>query len=206
MVRTNKQVWRKKWNDRREPVNAFARTVLRRLGDGRGRTLLDVGCGIGRDSVFFATNGYRVTATDFSESGIAALEAGKQRRGLNMRTMLHDTSKRFPFPDGSFDIIYAHLSLHYFDDRSTRKVFAEMHRLLRKGGMFFVKCKSTDDAYYGKGDRVGPDTFRHGHVRHFFTKNYMTSVLQDFDILSLRRSSSFFHGKTSGFVAAIAKK
>ena len=199
-------MWRKKWESRTEPVNLFAKSLIRRLGKGRGRTVLDVGCGNGVDSLYFAARGYRVTATDFSESGIEALDRLAREKKLKIVSKLHDTSKKFPLKDGSFDIVYAHLALHYFDDATTRKVFAEMRRLLRKGGLLFVKCKSTKDCLYGKGERIGPDIFREGHVRHFFTPEYMKEMLGGFTILSLRTSSSAYHGKTSAFVSAVARK
>ena len=167
--------------------------------------LLDVGCGNGVDSLFFAKQGYAVTATDFSESGIAALHASAETDGLFLRTHLHDTAKKFPFDHGTFDVIYAHLALHYFDDATTQKVFAEMRRLLKKGGLFFVKCKSTKDCQYGKGEQIGPDMFRDGHIRHFFTPAYLRSLLAQYTILSERSSSARYHGKTSAFVQAIAR-
>lgn len=206
MTQTNEQVWRKKWEGRHEPVNACAKALVRRLGAGKGRRLLDVGCGNGADSLYFASQGFDVVATDFSESGIAALKRGTGQRDFSVQAMLHDTSKKFPFADGSFDVIYAHLSLHYFDDKTTRTVFAEMRRLLRKGGLFFVQCKSVDDDYYGEGEKIGPDTFRHGHLRHFFTKEYMAAMLENFTVLSLRRSTAAFHGKRSAFIQAVAKR
>lgn len=206
MKPTNRAVWRKKWEGRREPVNGFAQGLVRRLGKGRGRTLLDVGCGNGVDSLYFAARGYRVTATDFSESGIETLDHLAAEKTLKIASKLHDSAKKFPFKDGSFDIVYAHLALHYFDDATTRRVFAEMRRLLKKGGLFFVKCKSTKDCLYGLGDEIGHDIFREGHVRHFFTPQYMKEMLQDFTVLSLRTSSSSYHGKTSAFVSAIARK
>lgn len=201
---TNREIWKNKWHGRSEPVNAFARTVVRRMGTGRGRRLLDVGCGNGQDSLYLAKAGFQVTATDFSESGIEILSERAAAHALPIDARLHDTAQKFPFESGYFDVVYAHLALHYFDDSMTRKVFCEMHRLLRKGGVLFVKCKSVDDSLYGKGENVGPDMYRSGHTRHFFSAEYLTSVLAEFEIVSLRKSASSYHGKRSAFVAAVA--
>ncbi len=205
MKPSNRAVWQKKWEGRKDPVNAFAKGLVRRLGHGRGRTILDVGCGNGVDSLYFAARGYDVTATDFSESGIAILRSQAKEKDLIIDARLHDTARTFPFRKHAFDIIYAHLALHYFDDAVTRKVFSEMKRLLKKGGLLFVKCKSTKDCLYGVGEEIGPDIFREGHVRHFFTPAYMKDVLGKFRLLSIRTSRSSYHGKTSAFVAAIAQ-
>lgn len=203
---TNRQVWKNKWRGRTEPVNAFAKTLVRRMGKGRGRKILDIGCGNGTDSLYFSRSGFAVTATDFSESGIETLRSSAVANGLSVTSLLHDTAKKFPFPDATFNAVYAHLALHYFDDAVTRRVFADVQRLLKPNGYFFVKCKSVDDSFYGKGTKVGPDTYRSDHTRHFFSADYMREMLEGFHILSLRRSSSFFHGKRSAFIAAIARK
>lgn len=206
MSATNRAVWQKKWEGRQEPVNAFAKSLVRKLGEGRSRKILDVGCGSGVDSLYFARHGYAVTATDFSRSGIEILRRRADEDHLKIDASLHDTAKTFRFPDRSFDVIYAHLALHYFDDRTTRKVFAEMRRLLKPKGVFFVKCKSTKDCQYGTGEQVGPDMFRDGHVRHFFTPAYMKAMLEGFTVRSLRSSASAYHGKRSAFVAAVATR
>lgn len=166
--------------------------------------LLDVGCGNGTDSIYFARHGFQVVATDFSQSGIEILRHAVPQQGILITAKRHDTTKRFPFRDASFDVIYAHLSLHYFDDVTTRKVFREMRRLLKPKGRFYVKCKSTDDPLYGVGVEVAPDMYRSDHTRHFFSRSYMMSVLDDFSDIAVKNSVSTYHGKTSAFVEAIA--
>ncbi len=207
MARTNEQVWAGKWKGRKEPVNAFAKTLVRRSGSGNNRKLLDVGCGNGMDSLFFARQGFRVTALDFSPSGIEELRrAIRTFETANIEAELHDISKKFSYPDGSFDVIYAHLSLHYFEDALTRKIFCEMKRLLKAKGTFFVKCKSVDDCLYGEGEKVGPDMYRSGHTRHFFRFEYLRSMLDGFMLKDIRKTSSSYHGKKSAFVQAVAVK
>lgn len=202
--RTNKEAWKNKWQGRTEPVNEFAGAVVQAVPD-KG-SLLDVGCGNGTDSMFFAENGFTVTAVDFSESGIDALNGAAKERGLSIASSVGDISKTLPYNDNSFDVVYAHLSLHYFDDETTKRVFAEMHRVLKKGGHFFVKCKSVDDPLYGVGEEVGPDMYLSDHTRHFFSLDYLKSLLGDFAVFTSTRSSSAYHGKTSKFVQAVAQK
>ncbi len=111
------------------------------------------------------------------------------------------------FPGGSFDVIYAHLSLHYFDDATTRKIVKDLHCMIRSGGYLFVKCKSVEDPLYGKGEKLGEDMYLSGHQRHFFSEEYMRSILEgSFEILDLRSTSSEYHGKESAFVEAVGQK
>lgn len=202
--RTNKEAWKNKWQGRTEPVNEFAKAVIQ--GAPAKGELLDVGCGNGTDSFFFVENGFTVTAVDFSESGIEGLNAAAKERGLSIRSSVGDISKKLPYKDESFDVVYAHLSLHYFDDATTKRVFAEMHRVLKKGGYFFVKCKSVDDPLYGVGEEMGPDIFRSDHTRHFFSLPYLKSMLGGFAVFTSAKSSSAYHGKVSNFVQAVAQK
>ena len=68
--------------------------------------------------------------------------------------------------------------------------------MLKRGGLLFVKCKSTDDMLYGKGRKLEENmyVFR-GHVRHFFDKDYMIALLAKFQIIRVRRSSSAYHSR-----------
>jgi len=207
MSSSNRQVWQDKWHSRTEPINDFAKQLVSELGEGKSRKLLDLGCGNGMDTLYFAEQGYNVTAVDVSESGIKMLQERLDEASLpNIFAVLHDISQPLAYPSSSFDVVYAHLSLHYFDDETTRQIIQNIHQLLATNGMFFIRCKSVDDPLYGKGENEGEDMFRSDHLRHFFREEYMRSILENFEILSLDSSESSYHGKTSAFLSVVAKK
>lgn len=110
------------------PENRF---ILRQLGDLRGKYLLDLGCGAGENSVYFAQRGARCVATDYSpgmvEVALKLAEAnGVQVEGRVVNAMAID------FPDNTFDIVYASNLLHHIPD--PHQVIKEMHRVLKPGG------------------------------------------------------------------------
>ncbi len=194
--------WKNKWSDNPiEPSNSFAMRAYILIKAKLLKSLLDLGCGDGRDSIYFSNKGLSVTAVDFSESGIAKLKAQRQK----IKCIAEDI-RNINFPENSFDVIYAHLSLHYFDDKTTSKIFDNLFRILKKGGLIFVKCKSVDDALFGKGEKVGGNMYKKGHIRHFFTKDYMTEKLKSFMIIKVRKTSSVYHDYKSAFVVAVATK
>src|SRR3989344_61739 len=198
---SDRSYWRDHWKKATLPApNNFAKRAFKLLLK-RHKTLLDLGCGDGRDALYFARKGLRVTALDFSESGMNAIRA----RDKSIRCMLSDI-RTMKFKRNAFDVIYAHLSLHYFDDGTTRKIFDKLFRILRKGGLLFVKCKSTDDALFGKGKKLGENMYRKGHARHFFNRDYMREQLKRFNILSIRKTSSIYHTYKSAYIEAVAKK
>lgn len=179
----------------------FAKSAADLLHTRPNVSILDIGCGDGRDAHFFAEQGLIVTAIDFSSEAIERVK--KLNSAIDARVM---ETQRMNFPDASFDAIYAHLSLHYFDDVTTTAVFRNVYRMLKPGGFFFVKCKSTKDTYYGEGERVGEHMYVRSYLRHFFTPEYMRKQLNDFTVLTLDETAAEYDGKTSAFIEAVAIK
>lgn len=203
-----KRLWQTKWSEKTSllPPNNFTGRAYKLIKPNH-KTLLDLGCGNGRDSLFFTRKGLRVTAADWSKSGLNQLgRLAAEKKVLNLEVIQQDISK-LSFKPNSFDVIYAHLSLHYFDNKTTKKVFDKLHSVLKKDGLLFVKCKSTDDILYGQGRKLEENMYElRDHVRHFFDKKYMIALLAKYQIIKVRRSSSVYHGYKSSFIEAIAQK
>ena len=187
-------------------VNPFAKELLQHFKNPKGLTLLDLGCGDGRDAEFFFHQGFTVTAVDLAEEGIQILH----ERSPEIHAVTMDI-RDVDFPSASFDVLYAHLAVQYFDDVTTRSIFHNMHRMLRPGGSLFAKCKSTRDPLFGKGEKVGENMYRYGKsntvmVRHFFTEEYMSELLEEFSEKEVSSSSAVYDGKESAFIDAVARK
>ena len=110
------------------PENRF---ILQQLGELRGKSLLDLGCGAGENSVYFASKGAHCVAADYSpgmvEVALKLAEANAvQLEGRVINAMEID------YPDHSFDIVYASNLLHHIPD--PRLTIREAHRILRPGG------------------------------------------------------------------------
>lgn len=96
-----------------------------------GKSLLEVGCGIGIDLVRFAEHGAVVTGVDLAEVSIE--QAGKNfgLRGLSGDLRVMD-GEALQFEDASFDVVYAHGVLQY--TRGSEEMIREIHRVLKPGG------------------------------------------------------------------------
>jgi len=145
--------------------------------------MLELGTGPGQDGVFFAQKGYDVLATDIADTALNNAEKNI-RPDLKGRLSVQklDTSKPFWFKDNSFDIVYAHLSVHYFDARITQQVFDEMYRVLKTGGVVAVLCNSTSDPEHDTGKKLEDDYFE---LEDGMRKRY-------FDIDSMKTFSHWF--------------
>ncbi|MGI8419404.1 MAG: class I SAM-dependent methyltransferase, partial [Candidatus Levyibacteriota bacterium] len=168
--------------------------------------ILELGCGSGKDAIFFAEQGNTVVASDFSDVLIAKNKKEYPLSELTFQTI--DISKKMPFQNNEFDIIYSRLSLHYFADKTTKNIFKELHRILKPSGFLCFICKSIKDPLYGKGKKVEEDMFEdNGHIRHFFSEEYAKECLTGlFKITKLESGEEQFYNRPSTFVKVIAQK
>src|SRR5215208_2178970 len=97
----------------------------------RGRTVLEVGCGAGVDLARFAKGGAQVTGVDLAASAIELARANFEQQGLQGRFEVGD-GERLPFPDNSFDLVYAHGVVQY--TANPQRLVNECRRVLKPGG------------------------------------------------------------------------
>lgn len=113
----------------------YEKTIhLKLLGDLKGRKLLDLGCGGGQTSVFFAKKGAVVTGVDFSKKQIEfakALAKSKKTKILFQQSNIEDLSL---FKNYSYDLVNSSHTIHYVED--LQKCFNEVFRVIKPGGKF----------------------------------------------------------------------
>ncbi len=97
----------------------------------RGRSVLEVGCGAGVDLVRFAQGGAEVTGVDLAPSAIDLARANFEQQGLHAKLEVAD-GEHLPFPDNSFDFVFAHGVVQYTAD--PRRLVEECRRVLKPGG------------------------------------------------------------------------
>lgn len=98
----------------------------------RGKTLLEVGCGIGTDLVRFAKGGAIATGVDLSATAIELARKNAEQAGVDLRLELAN-GEALPFEDASFDAVYAHGVLQYTAD--PKRMVEECRRVLRPEGL-----------------------------------------------------------------------
>jgi ubiquinone/menaquinone biosynthesis C-methylase UbiE len=101
----------------------------------RGKTILEVGCGVGIDLVRFARGGAIVTGIDLAEVSIELARKNFIHNRLEADLQVMD-GEAMTFADNSFDVAYAHGVLQYTHD--ARRMVGELHRVLKTGGEAIV--------------------------------------------------------------------
>ncbi len=119
----------------REVTDFWKRFPVRILdhfaGSIRGKRVLDIGSGTGRDALILRRMGLRVTCLDASKSMIA------DTRKLGFSSILCDMRK-MRFPDGSFDGIWAYTSLIHLKRSEARKVLEGARNILKPEGILLL--------------------------------------------------------------------
>lgn len=110
------------------PENRF---IVQQMGDLQGKYLLDLGCGAGENSVYFAKRGAVCVASDYSPGMVQVTLQLAERHGVGIEGCVAD-AMTLHFPDNSFDYVYASNLLHHLPN--PEGAIAEMHRVLKPGG------------------------------------------------------------------------
>jgi len=146
------------------------------LDAGRSGTVLELGCGGGRDSRYLTDLGLELIAADYSA---AALELCRQRAPLADARLI-DLRQPLPFDDGQFPIIVASLCLHYFPWTTTVAILAEIRRCLAPGGFLLARVNSSGDIHHGAvgHPEVEPGLYRvDGELKRFFDREALDKLI-----------------------------
>ena len=130
--------------------NRFLVEELDALAPGRA---LDVACGEGRNAVWLASKGWRVTGADFSRAGLAKAQRLATDRGVEVTWVEADVVEWRP-PTASFDLVvvmYLHLPAE-----QRRRALAHAAAALAPGGVLLVVGHDTSNLLKGTGGPQDP--------------------------------------------------
>ncbi len=120
------------WDERhrqRTPKLAPSPLLVQAVEHVAPGSALDVACGMGRNSLYLAHRGWKVTAVDASQVAIGALLGEAFERGVSVQTQVADLENNYAISPESFDLICAILYLQ-------RDLIPAIRAAIRPGGMF----------------------------------------------------------------------
>lgn len=140
-----------------------------RLSGLQFESILEVGCGTGKNTSFFAQLGRQLYAVDFSEGMIARAREKVRADHVHFSTM--DISSPWKFENESFELIICNLVLEHVQD--LKPIFSEAARTLRSNGTFFInelhpfrQYEGTRARFYRAEKKIEVQAFLH-HISDF---------------------------------------
>jgi ubiquinone/menaquinone biosynthesis C-methylase UbiE len=152
------------------------------LGDVRGRTVLDLGCGTGENIVPLLERGARVIGMDISPDLIAI--AQKRLSDANLEASLRvGSAYQTGLPDESVDVVFCMALIHHLDIKLVRD---EMWRVLRKGGVIILREPIRFSKGYAWVRSLLPARDDISEYEHPLTREELATMTQPFSVQGTR--------------------
>jgi ubiquinone/menaquinone biosynthesis C-methylase UbiE len=146
------------------------------------KKLLELGCGQGRDTLFFASHDLDIYAIDSSKVAIESLKQKIRKEKISIKLRQFDAKQGIPFGNKYFDAVYSHMFYNMrFTDVELRFLFRESSRVLKNNGLLFFSVRSDKDVLYNKGQKIDNNIYEiNGFQIRFFTKEQIKSFLVNY--------------------------
>lgn len=139
---SRREHWETFWEDKQEVGEVYSnagrvREQLERVMDLRGKRVLEIGAGTGRDSFPLVEAGADVTQLDYAENSLRLLKQIADKDRIPVHIVGGDTFA-LPFRDGTFDVVFHQGLLEHFRKPVAEKLIRENVRVLKPGGLLLV--------------------------------------------------------------------
>jgi SAM-dependent methyltransferase len=181
--------------DRVEPEVLRLGLMFKEKGIG---SVLDAGCGTGRHTVYFAQQGFRVSAFDQSEAAVQRARGLLKDKRLDAKLLVWDMTKTpWPYKDSEFDAVIAVRVIHHTNMRAIERIVHEMMRVTREGGYLYVESPTYEKAMRQKADGVRSEEIEKGTflplegeekgiLHHHFTEQELRELFKNIVDLRIR--------------------
>ena len=178
-----------------EPSKAAINT-LKIFKEENIKKIIELGAGLGRDTIFFAKNSINVEALDYSPTAIKIINKKVLEHKLSnvVSTKMFDVRKKLPFKDNSVNACFSHM-LYCMALTTTELKYlnSEICRVLKPGGINVYTVRHTEDGDYKNGIHIGEDLYENdGFIVHFFSKEKVRKISDGFNVINIE---SFEEGK-----------
>ena len=189
------QHWEKNFSNKPEMFglepSISAKKALNFFKEKKINNIIELGAGLGRDSIFFAKNNIKIQALDYSSSGIEIINHKIKKDNLSnyISTKLFDVREKLPFKDNSVEACYSHmLYCMALTIADLQKLNNEIHRILKPNGLNIYTVRHTNDGDYKNGKHIGEDLYENdGFIVHYFSEEKVNSLLNGFKNIALEK-------------------
>lgn len=200
--------WNKFYKSKKklQKPSKFAKFCLKYLKKFNG-DLIDVGCGDGRDLLFFNKKRVNVIGIDNSHKALKFIK--KEEPNLKNKLLLKNFSKVKFDRVSKNSVIYSRFTLHTITKKEELEFLKNLY-LSKKVKLIFIETRTIKDDFYGKGKKVGKNEYIFSHYRRFIDPEELTNQLKKnkFKVIyfSLKKNYAKFKKENPCVLRLIAKK
>lgn len=167
-------------------------------------TILDLGCGVGRNALEFCKKGFKVVGMDISREALVTFNSHLDQENLTVN-LVKGTNNTLPFSNESFDAILAVRSLQHGSLKNIRDSISEIARVLKPRGSIFVSVCGR----YAMGrlrpnlvstaTRIGDNLYipnegwERGIIHYIFNKKVIYNLFKDFQMQNFWEDSEDYY-------------
>ena len=173
-----------------EPSKAAVST-LKTFKEEKIKKIIELGAGLGRDTIFFAKNSINITALDYSPTAIKIINQKAEKNKLSnlISAKIFDVRKKLPFESNAIDACFSHMlycmALSNFDLNNLNN---EIFRILKPGGINVFSVRHMGDGDYKNGIHRGEDLYENdGFIVHFFSEGKVRKISGKFNIINIEK-------------------
>ena len=159
--------------------------IQREAATLKGKCLLEIGCGMGYDSLEFLKRGVRVTATDLTPNAVAITRRHFEVEGIQADDVRTANALDLPFEDDTFDAVWANGVLHATGD--TPRAVQEARRVLKPGGRGIISHFYRKPSWMYLLHHLGRENIEYKEedppVNEFYTEREILDMFAGFRII-----------------------
>lgn len=160
--------------------------IINRITKGKA---LDLGCGLGQYTKYLFDKGFDVISADIS---IEALN--KVKENINEANIVQlDMSQPLKFDNDTFELVFANLSIHYFDENTTKSLVKEIKRIVKNNGYFIGTVNSSKGYEFIKDHAIKLDEnyyFSNGRNIRLWNKEQFDYFFEEFTLIKLEEEKT----------------
>jgi len=154
-------------------------------------SIIELGAGLGRDTVFFAKNFIHIQALDYSKTSIESIASKSDKFNVSnfIKPKVFDVRNKLPFEDNSIEGCFSHmLYCMAMSNSDLKNLNNEICRVLKPGGLNIYTVRHTEDGDYKNGIHRGEDLYENdGFIVHFFSIEKVNQLSKGFEILDIEK-------------------
>jgi SAM-dependent methyltransferase len=186
IIEKNKLYWNKYYKKRiKFKESNFARFVWKFIRYNSIKNIADIGCGNGRDSLFFLKKGLNVSGYDNSK---IVINNNIKEYGKNF--FILDLCKKKINITKKFDVLYLRFFIHAISKKMQNNLLLNLKKISHKKSLFFFEYRTINDPLIKKGIKISAYERFTTHYRRFIKTNEFVSTLEEFNLKVIYKRTS----------------